>query len=210
MIPGLGRSLAALGWLSGSVWRPEIGDPNRGGWVVTVAYITAGCLCCIYALRRGRWDTAERPRTHRAVWFGLAATMVLLGFNKQLDLQTLMTDLGRALAWRQGWIGYRRAVQLVFVVCLGAACMVLLTRAIRAMRSAWSELWLAMTGIAILLVFILVRAASFHHVVSALGLPSPSRRARHLTELFGAGCVAAGAALNLWRAWRRRVASTDP
>ena len=51
-------------------------------------------------------------------WFALCGVMVFLGFNKQLDLQTCFTQVGRDMAHSEGWYESRRTVQLIFIVIL--------------------------------------------------------------------------------------------
>ena len=42
-----------------------------------------------------------------------------LGVNKQLDLQTLFTQLARDLAMAQGWYEERRRYQVAFIIAIG-------------------------------------------------------------------------------------------
>ena len=74
-------------------WRPGIGDPTIGGWVTVVLYILA-CLSC--------WRTGGAVRFRERVvgqeshaWLATALLFALLGVNKQLDLQTALTEFGR-------------------------------------------------------------------------------------------------------------------
>jgi hypothetical protein len=48
--------------------------------------------------------------------------LFLLGVNKQLDLQTLLGDVGRSVSTAQGWYDKRRAVQAVFVLVFAIIC----------------------------------------------------------------------------------------
>jgi hypothetical protein len=48
-----------------------------------------------------------------------------LGINKQLDLQTALTELGRVLALSQGWYEQRQVVQFWFIAALAATCLLL-------------------------------------------------------------------------------------
>ena len=51
-----------------------------------------------------------------ALWNALAVGLLLLGINKQLDLQTALTELGKILAARQGWYEHRQRVQIDFII----------------------------------------------------------------------------------------------
>ena len=95
--------------------------------------------------------------------------MVFLGVNELLDLQTLLTSAGRAHAKANGWYGEHRRVQYLFVftlgtlaVCAGIAMLWLTKRAHRSVR-------LALFGLFFLGLFVLLRAASFHHIDDVLG-----------------------------------------
>ena len=50
-------------------------------------------------------------RRVKLFWMGLAALLVFLGFNKQLDLQTAFTFLAKDFAKATGWYENRRIVQ---------------------------------------------------------------------------------------------------
>lgn len=50
-----------------------------------------------------------------------AILLVLSAIDEPLDLQTLLTSIGRAGAHHAGWYGERRVVQYVFVLTLAGA-----------------------------------------------------------------------------------------
>ena len=86
-------------------WRPEIGDPSVMGWATVAAY----GACALLAF----WAARVRPADDRRCfwfWVTVGLLMVVLAVNKQLDLQTLFTDIGRQVARHQGWIEQRRTV----------------------------------------------------------------------------------------------------
>src|SRR6185295_16494460 len=98
-------------------WRPGIGDPDPLGWTITVAYFIA-CGLCVWAGVRER-QAAGRAREVLVwkFWFILAGILLFLGFNKQLDLQSLLTQAGRDFAREEGLYEKRRGLQFVFVLC---------------------------------------------------------------------------------------------
>src|SRR5438105_1302226 len=91
------RFLPLLAFTKGDQWRPGIGDPTFIGWLTVVAYAGAAVLCIRDALRE-----KEAP-ARRAFWSILGVMMILLGINKQLDLQTWLTITGRRIALTEGW-----------------------------------------------------------------------------------------------------------
>jgi hypothetical protein len=184
-------------------WHPGIGDPTVGGWLTVVAYATAACLA-YRAFHHSRTPPtgAARSRDPGGLsWFWLLTTVVMisLGINKQLDLQSWLTEIGRDLADEQGWYDHRRGVQALFVLGIGvggvvgtASLAVLLRRTIQRVRGAF-------LGLCFLGIFIIVRAASFHHIDRWLGDgPLPLN---WLLELGGISCVAVSA----WRNARPSV-----
>ena len=92
-------------------WEPTIGDPTFMGWFTVAAYFVAAVVCGAAARTlRTRLPEAERRR-QPAVWWAVFVLMAALGVNKQLDLQSWFTAVGRAVAHEQGWFDRRAAVQ---------------------------------------------------------------------------------------------------
>ena len=183
-------------------WRPGIGDPSLVGWVTAGIYLGTAFLC-MRAARRGAVfpDTGLR-RKAALVWYLLAAGVLALGINKQLDLQTLLTECGREMAKAEGWYGARREVQAAFILflvvvgCAAVLAFALFTAPVLRQAS------LAFAGLVLLLVFVLVRAASFHHIDQWLGRLPRGLRLIWMLELLGTACIA----LSAWRFVRKQGA----
>ena len=144
-------------------WRPGIGDPTVVGWVTVVAYLAAAVGCFRAAWREplpdGRGRTGPSPS-----WLMLAVLMVALGINKQLDLQTLVTEVGRGLFRERGLYERRRTYQAAFILAVALTGAGLLAAFLRASRRSLRHRWLALVGMMFLLGFVVIRASSFHHV----------------------------------------------
>ena len=125
-------------------------------------------------------------------WRALAVAMLLLGVNKQLDLQSLIPILGRRVARMQGWYEDRHAVQTAFIASAAGAGVLGLSLFLALFRSAVARNPMAPVGVAFLIVFVLIRASSFHHVDLALG-HSGGVPLNAALELGGIACVAASA-----------------
>ena len=101
-------------------WHLGIGDPTAVGWLTVAAYFFAAFLS---------WKAAGRARApggwppQAVFWVGLAALLVMLGINKQLDLQTWFTLAAKRAAQSQGWYENRRIVQFLFILALGAGSL---------------------------------------------------------------------------------------
>jgi hypothetical protein len=169
-------------------WHLGIGDPTPLGWITVGAYAAAALLCWWrHARVRGQGGDASR------FWFWLAVMLALLGLNKELDLQSAFTAVGRWLALAQGWYPQRHLLQVVFIGVLILAGALWLGGM---KRMAWppsAGRSLALIGLVSLVVFVLARAASFHHVDLLLGSTALGLRWNVILELGGVSCVALGA-----------------
>jgi len=133
-------------------WRPEIGDPSLMGWFTVAAYAAAALL----AWRAG---VVRRER----VWRAVALLMAALCVNKQFDLQSLFTDIGRELSHRGGWYERRREFQKMFVLGVVAGAGLFGCWFLWRFRDFVLRHKLLAAGLLFLLTFIVVRAISFHH-----------------------------------------------
>jgi hypothetical protein len=178
------------GWIGS--WSPGIGDPTVVGWVTVLLYAWAAWRCH-RVLQKNRAQRLALSGNETLIWRLLVAGLIALGINKQLDLQTALTEAARLLAHEQGWYEQRRQYQEAFI----AACIVMGVTAMAAMAVlTWNApaatLW-ACAGAAGLLTFVLVRASSFHHVDEALGWQLGGLRLNGILEM-GSLCLIGRAA----------------
>lgn len=157
----------STGWIGN--WSPGIGDPTAGGWLTVAVYAWAAWVA-IGVLQGEKSRKIVLSNNEKIVWRILVAELIALGINKQLDLQTAFTEIGRLLAQDQGWYDSRRQVQEAFI-----AAVIILGLALLAAMAIWvwkapASTLLACAGASGLMVFIVVRAASFHRVDELLGL----------------------------------------
>lgn len=172
-------------------WHPGIGDPTAAGWITVAAYASAMLLCCL----------CQRTSPHgpaRQFWMAMACTMAALGLNKQLDLQTWFTEIGRDLALAHGWYARRRLVQALFIAALVITGLLGRSWLLQRIKGLDGYARRAATGLVVLGVFVLVRAASFHHVDALLGVAVENVRLNAVLELGGIAIIAAAA----WGGWR--------
>jgi hypothetical protein len=168
-------------------WRPEIGDPTMMGWLTVAAYGLAAFTCWLAAVRTGR--SPGTARGSRGMWLLVTLFMTLLCLNKQLDLQSLLTDIGRIISWEQGWYENRRAYQKTFITGLLALSFVTTLLLIVRYRTFWKRHFLLASGLAFLSTFIAVRAVSFHHVDVLLNSSLAGVRVNWFLELSGIALV---------------------
>jgi len=190
MVFGIGATLVVV------LARVERGDRGVWPWFITLAYLgTAGL--CIWAGRREREKMLGRGRRWHApmFWFVLGGLLVALGINKQLDLQSDLTSVGRSVARSGGWYEYRRVVQAVFVLVFAIAAVGAVAGAAWFLRDLWKRYRLAFIGIIYLCAFVIIRAASFHHVDQALYHTFLGGLVNAVLELGGNGVIG-------WAAYR--------
>ncbi|MFP4436020.1 MAG: NUDIX domain-containing protein [Chloroflexaceae bacterium] len=192
-----------------ALWELLVNDATVIGWLTVGAYFGAAGLCGLLALRIDRLFFYYRFQRHRVIWWGFALLLLLLGLNKQFDIQTAITRFGRELAYVQGWYNVRRLYQIWFVAGVAGVGFVALIGLTWVLRQVLRLYWLTLLGFVALLTFILIRAASFHYVDKALALDLAGFKANWALELGGIGLIILSVLLNL--AWARRAAQlTDP
>ena len=142
-------------------WRPGIGDPSIGGWITVALYLLA-CVSCwrtTLAVRR----LGRNEQYDGRIWRAISLVFFFLGINKQLDLQSAMTELGRLVAYSGGWYEQRRIVQFYFIIGVAAIAASALVVLLLWSRRSPIQTWIATVGSSFVLGFVVIRAASFHH-----------------------------------------------
>lgn len=178
-------------------WSPGLGDNNLMGWLIVLAYLVAAVFSMRAAVVIAGLEAADRRE--RRFWWIAGAIMLFLAVNKQLDLQTLVTQIGRCHAQLSGWYDMRRIVQRDFILAIVAAGAVMLLVLAFLLRGILERVWPALLGLAFVCLFVVVRAASFHHMDALLGTWVFGVKMNWLLELPGPILVA-GVALRRRRA----------
>jgi hypothetical protein len=183
------------GWIG--EWSPEIGDPTPIGWFTVVAYFVAAALAfrafrsaaagaSVLDTMRYSFRKPASPHARVAlVWWSIACLLGFLCVNKQLDLQTAFTELGKLVAHAGGWYDERRVVQLGFIAVLFVLAGVAFAALVRFGRPALARLRTALVGVVLLALFVCVRAVSFHHVDLLFGTDVHGFRLNWILELSG-------------------------
>ena len=177
-------------------WSPGIGDPTVGGWVTVVLYLLAvistGKTANIVHVRE-RFVAGEKY-----ILRAISIMFVGLGINKQLDLQTALTEFGRVLANNRGWYDKRQIVQVWFIISVALACILIACILLVVARKSPAPTWLALIGTTTVLAFVLIRAASFHHIDRFIGGTILGLRWNWVLEMGGISTVIIASE------WRRR------
>ncbi|MEO0719835.1 MAG: hypothetical protein AAFZ06_13295, partial [Pseudomonadota bacterium] len=72
------------------------------GWVTVGGYFAAAAIALAVVLSADRFPEASRRR-EQLFWIGVVLFMIILGINKQLDLQSFFTATGRCVSKLGGW-----------------------------------------------------------------------------------------------------------
>ncbi len=183
--------------MTGNVIQWASQDAGTLPWLAVAGYAVAALLC----LRRVGATVSPRERIF---WVLAGLAMLTLGLNKQLDLQTALTAWGRQLARDGGWYAERRAFQRGFLVMGAATALAAAVGLAWLVRGLRAPVFVAGAGLCLLGLFVLVRAASFHHIDVAMRLPVLGLKLHTVLELAGIAIVIAGAAWPVRRRARRR------
>ena len=187
-----GRLLGA----AAAEWTLGVHDPTLIGWLTVVAYLGTALLC---------WQCARLERRQPVFWLGAALALLLLGLNKQLDLQSWLNVTARDYAKAVNLYERRRDLERIFVALLIALGGTTFGATTWIFRRTVRKHFLAFAGLLFLLIFILARAAAFHAFDRATGLQSlGSLRLSWVLELAGIGAIATSAIGSLHRHWQRR------
>jgi hypothetical protein len=181
-------------------WSPGIGDPTPAGWFTAFAYLGTAWVCYRVA---GRTPTfLAEARRERNVWLALAVTMAALGVNKQLDLQSAVTEIGRLLTRSLGLYDERRGLQELFIVAVALSAVVAIAFLLYLSRRTSRQTRTAILGTMLVFAFVVIRAASFHNIDRLLGVEWLGLRINWIVELSGI-FVVLGAALSRFARLRR-------
>lgn len=178
------------GWIG--AWSPGIGDPTLVGWITVLLYAWAAWRCH-RVLTRDRHRSSPMSTNERMVWRLLFAGMIALGINKQLDLQSAFTEAARMLAIKQGWYDNRRQFQEAFIAAIPVVGLTALAAmAVLVWHAPAATHWTC-AGAAALLVFIAIRASSFHHVDEMMGWHLAGLRLNWVLEMGALLVISTGA-----------------
>lgn len=136
----------------------KVGDPTPIGWFTAFVYLIAA-FCAMRQYRAHR-----KLELDARFWLVLVWLLVILGINKQLDIQGWFIDAMKQDAIRDGWYQYRTHFQVVFVIAMGLGLVALLLALRLYLINSWQRYKITWIGLVLLFCFIVIRGASFSHV----------------------------------------------
>ncbi len=182
-----------------SDWQASIAHADLADWITVAAYLLGAML----SARASRRASLQRIPRETLFWRLTASLLLFLAINELLDLQTLLTMIGRVHAKAHGWYPQHRRIQYIFVIALAIGALLLAAVILWLTRQMHASIRLALVGLLFIGLFILLRAASFHHLDDILGRGATDFPLGSIQEMAGILIVAAAA---LFYTRERRVA----
>ncbi len=173
-------------------WSPAIGDPSLIGWATVFAYLVAAVFTFLRA--RDAFGAAYPAMGElKFFWLVISVVLVLLAFNKQMDIQSALTAAGRCLALDQGWYEDRSGVQRMFMTGVAIVGAAVFAVAAWSLRRHIRGQWMVLAGLFLLITFVLLRASSFHHMDIFIHRRMLGVKMNWLIELLALALIIAGA-----------------
>jgi len=179
-------------------WHPQIGDPSAMGWLTVILYFCSAILSFKVATSAPIIFSAEINVKQKCFWMIVAFILLFLGINKQLDLQSLLTAIGKFYAHRDGWYEHRRNIQIFGIISILTLALIGMGIFALKMRAILKTNWLAIVGLVFLLAFVMIRATSFHHMDILINTTVFGIRMNWVLELLGLFTIGLSA-LNIMR-----------
>lgn len=166
-------------------WDFNIGDPSIMGWLTVAAYFLSAGLAYLVFRQSAQTSFHANLKKQQLFWIMTASALFLLGINKQLDLQSYLTAIGKYYAKRDGWYATRFVYQSLFIKAIIASTITILLFLLWYLKETLRENGLAVFGLCLLAAFIAIRAASFHHVDIFINSTILNVRVNWIMELSG-------------------------
>jgi hypothetical protein len=174
-----------------SDWQASIAKADAADWITVAAYLIAA----VVSYQASKQASLRREPKDNIFWRVTTGLLMFLAVNELLDMQTLLTAIGRQHAIQHGWYGEHRKVQYVFIVGLSVTAAIAGIVMLWLTRHTHIAVRVALSGLALIGLFILFRAASFHHFDEFIGRGNPAFNWGSIQEMLGILIVAGSAAI---------------
>ena len=182
-------------------------DQSIVGYLITAGYLLSSLLLfCSLFYKPDRYDSMGSKHS-TPLWLASATLALLLGINKQLDLQTYLTQWGRDLFRNWGIYTGRRTAQLYASVLMISLIVAAAVYAIVFVRRVGWGLRVTILGLAICLAYVVLRLISIHHVDHWFRVDIGGWKMSWVVELTGVGITLVGASMTSLRgdrSWRQK------
>ena len=136
-------------------WHAGIGDPDAFGWITVLSYVIA-------VIRVFNQLLMHKKQGDKIVfWVLLTLFLVFLGFNKQLDLQTLLRQTMVSDLMIHHFYVYRRYIQISLMLLMALTLLFVLIKSREHFVEYWQQYKLIWIGVTLLFLFIFTRSLTF-------------------------------------------------
>lgn len=165
-------------------WYPTIGDPSFMGWFTVFAYFCT-FIISLKVCSISKYIFARSRQRQKQLWYVIAAIMLFLCVNKQLDLQSFFTGVARYIFKQNDLYEDRREYQELFIIGIALMGSVIAVCVVAGLYKVIKKHWLALIGMFLLMLFVVMRAASFHHMDLFINYTVVGIKMNWLLELSG-------------------------
>lgn len=193
-----------------SGWSPKFGDPTILGWITVLGYFLVFLICVKNMIVLKNNEVVENRNKELVFFIFLTVAIFLLGLNKQLDLQSFITGVFRTIARNEGWYSERRFVQKEFIMWISLISVASFFTVLIWLRKSIVKLGVTLFGLCALIGFVLIRAASFHHVDVAFRYKIGDFKLYSVIELSALVIIFIGVLLSGFLQKEKKVESLKP
>ena len=184
-------------------WQPTISDPSFMHWFTVFVYFIT-CMISAKVYVAGDYTFRCKRQRQKQLWLAIAIIMLLLCISKPLDLLSLFTQIARVVFIDLGLYEERRHYQTLFILGILFTGISLIAWLIYVYYLVIKNQLLALIGLVFLIIFVLIRAASFHHVDQLIGTSILGVKLNWVFELTGIVLIFING-ITLWRRGERQM-----
>lgn len=160
-------------------WLSESGDTTMWSWVITIMYFLVIIVSLFYTKK------IKKEKEKHFLWVCISIFVFAMGLNKQLDIQILLTMIGKNIAWNYGLMDSSRTIWRTLAMVILISVFVLGSFILYKARKILHKEIVSLAGVAILMFFTLIRVGSISHIALADRLQNGIISRIHGVELLG-------------------------
>jgi hypothetical protein len=132
--------------------------PSLGSWITAALYFWGAQSCRATAIRLKVGSNETR------IWAAIAVLLVVIGVSELLQLGPAITNVGRSIAFDEGWYSHRRGIQTALTEISATITVVFSLWLLFSARRTSLECAIAVASTAMIVGYLFVRAVSLHQV----------------------------------------------
>ena len=170
-------------------WAPGIGDPTLLGWCITLGYFATAALSL-------RTMQRQQKKQSKNFWAIVGILMLIMGFNKQLDLQTLIIQTGKDLSKACGIYDDKIKIQVAFILLFSICGFAATAGFFFLIGKQVLKFPFAIAGIILLVCYVIMRAGTMQQFEILPDRNIRQFQLNQLLEIVALGSICLGAIIN--------------